>query len=260
MLESLREVSWQWYTALSQFEARLSDPVGLLAMRLNIPILSAFLFGVLGSLAPCQMSANAGAIAYLSSRAGGGRRVVWSTAWSYVLGKVAVYTLLGAAAILLGLRLPTAAMAVLRKLFGPFMVLFGLHLLGLVRLRFTAGGRLAERFDSWIAATGKDRGAAGAFALGATYSLAFCPTMALVFFGLLVPLGLRTPGGIALPPVFALGTALPLLIFAAFVTLGMGLVSDWHRRVRAWDRWLRVGAGVVFLLFGLNDTILYWFL
>lgn len=67
-------------------------------------------------------------------------------------------------------------------------------------------------------------------------------------------------GGLALPALFAIGTALPLLPFAAFLAFGLGASRQWIQRVRNWDRYVRLVAGLVFLLAGLNDTILYWFL
>lgn len=255
MLEALQALSLHWYAVLSRLAAGLTGPVQAAALQVNIPAVSALLFGVLGSLAPCQMTANAGGIAYVTRQAGGGRAAVWRSALGFLLGKVLMYSLLGAAAILLGLKLPTGAMALLRKLFGPLMLLFGLHLLGWVTLRLEALDRLGERLLSRVPGAG-DR---GAVALGAAYSLAFCPTMALLFFGLLVPLGIQAPAGLALPALFAVGTALPLLAFAAFVATGLGLTRDWVRGVARADRVIRKVAGAVFLLAGLNDVFLYWF-
>lgn len=255
MLEALQALSLQWYALLSRVAATATAPVQAAALQVNIPAVSALLFGVLGSLAPCQMTANAGGIAYVARAAGSGRPAVWRSALGFLVGKALMYTLLGAGAILLGLRLPTGAMAVLRKLFGPLMLLFGLHLLGLVTLRLQALDRLGERLLRRVPGAG-DR---GAVALGAAYALAFCPTMALLFFGLLVPLGIQAPAGLALPAIFAVGTALPLLAFAAFMSLGLGLTRDWLHGVRSADRVIRRVAGAVFLLAGLNDLFLYWF-
>ncbi len=59
----------------------------------------------------------------------------------------------------------------------------------------------------------------GAFVLGMAFALAFCPTLFLLFFGLLIPLTLASAGGLIFPALFALGTAAPLLAL-----LGLGLV------------------------------------
>lgn len=258
MLGILRSLSLALYQLLSQVGAQVNDPLNALAHQWNIPALSAVLFGIIGSLAPCQMSANAGAIAYLSRRAEEDHGSVWRDSAAYVLGKMVVYSLLGAAAILLGIKLPTPVMALLRRAFGPMMILFGLYLLGAFRLQFSVGDRLS----AWVQRRLPGHGDAGAFFLGSAYSLSFCPTMTLLFFGLLVPLGVGVPGvgGLVLPSLFALGTALPLLLFATFLALGQGLFRTWMRGVRRWDRYIRILAGTIFLLAGVNDTIIYWFL
>lgn len=254
-MEALAELSMQWYRILSALTNQLSGPVQQIAEHWNVPLLSAVLLGLLGSLAPCQMTANTGAIACLMHRVRGGNRAVWPEVTAYLLGKVAVYTLLGGLAILLGLRLPTWAMAGLRKVFGPMMILFGLYLLGWVRVRFTVGDGLLR----WVQERLPSRQGAGAFLLGGAYSLAFCPTMALLFFGLLVPLGIQVPGGVLLPGLFALGTGMPLVLFAVVLSLGAGWTRGaWLRGTHRLDRSLRLFAGGLFLLAGINDTILYW--
>lgn len=257
-MEALRSVSLELYRILSQVGSYLAPPLQELSYDTNIPALLALIYGTLGSVAPCQMSANAGAIAYLTNRAGTERRWIWRDTTAYLLGKVVVYTVLGVFAITLGLQLPTGAMVVLRKLFGPLMILLSLQFLGVLRLRLPLGGALSE----WLQRHLPGRGDGGAFLLGATYSLAFCPTMALLFFGWLVPLGIRAPGpgGLVLPAIFAVGTAIPLLFFAGFLALGFGLVRQWMTGVRRLDRYVRIATGLIFLVAGLNDTVLYWFL
>lgn len=54
------------------------------------------------------------------------------------------------------------------------------------------------------------------------------------------------------------------------VLLGQGLTAAllstgartirFEQRVTSWEPWLRRAAGIIFLLTGINDTILYWFL
>lgn len=256
MLEALRELSLTWYAWLSRLGAELTQPLQGLAYRADLPALSALALGVIGSMAPCQMSANVAAIAYASGRAAAGPRGVLRTAVAYLAGKIAVYAGLGGAAIGLGYGLPAPALGMVRRLVGPAMILLGLSMLGLVRLHFSPGTALAGRVLRRL----PDRGAAGAFLLGAGYSLAFCPTMALLFFGLLVPLGIRSQGGLALPAFFAAGTALPLLSYCAFLSLGLGARRDWLEGTRRLDRYVRAVAGTAFVVLGVNDTLLYWFL
>ena len=104
------------------------------------------------------------------------------------------------------------------------------------------------------------RGAGGAFLLGTAFSFAFCPTLFLLFFGLTIPLALRSPAGIVFPGVFALGTTLPLFGLAALLTAGIGATKSYVRSAKRIEAWLRPAAAVVLVLAGLNDTFTYWFL
>lgn len=256
MLDALRTLSLQWYSTLSQIQAQVAEPVRTVVYQWNIPAVTALLFGLLGALAPCQLTANVGAMAYLSHRAGEQAGGVWRETAAYLWGKVAMYTVLGTLAIVLGLQLPTWAMAGLRKIFGPVMVGLGLHMLGILRLQFALGQNLVATLEERL----PGKGSAGAFLLGAAYSLVFCPTMAMLFFGLLVPLGVQAPAGLLLPAIFAVGTALPLLVFVGLVSLGFEVSRGWLRRFRNFDRYIQLVAGAVLVLAGLNDTFLYWFL
>ncbi|MBI4013219.1 MAG: sulfite exporter TauE/SafE family protein [Candidatus Rokubacteria bacterium] len=251
MIELLRG----WYGVLGQLSAPLGESLGRWAGAGQMPIVSALLFGLIGASAPCQLTTNLSAIAYVSRRAGEGRP--WVEALAYTLGKALVYTVIGAAAIGLGLRLQEAAVPVVvvaRRVLGPLLIVLGLVFLGLVRLRLSVGGRLAAAIQR-RAAPGRVR---GAFLMGAAFAFAFCPTLFLLFFGLTIPLGLTSGAGLLIPAVFALGTAVPLLAWTALLATGRGLVEvDPPRLTRLHAAASRV-AGVVFLLAGLNDTLVYW--
>ena len=52
----------------------------------------------------------------------------------------------------------------------------------------------------------------GSFLMGASFTLAFCPTMFVLFILTLMPVVLETSYGFVLPSVFGIGTSLPLLL------------------------------------------------
>lgn len=249
----LAQAAYHWYISLSQASAAVSEPLQRALGSQNIPGLSALLLGLLGGLAPCQVTANAGAIAYVT-QAGRERRPLWGAVGAFIGGKVAVYLVFGFLTAILGLTIPTPFLAWMRKLNGPLMVLVALYLLGLLRWR----GETGARVTTWVQAHMPRRGPP-AFWLGIAFSLGFCPTMALIFFGALVPLMLQAPAGLALAAVFAVGTAVPVILWALALTAGRGAAGRWIRRARNLDRYLRWGAAVVFFLVGFNDILLYWF-
>lgn len=246
-----------WYSLLSQLNAVLSGPLDALSGRLGIPVLSAFILGLVGATAPCQLSANLAALAYLS-RQGRDPRLGASSIAAYLLGKVLIYTLIGLVVLGFGLTVVSTSsvpfFSVVRKAMGPALVLGGLLMAGVVRLPFSVGDRLSHRFA--VGARGK--GSWGAFLLGAGFSLAFCPTLFVLFFALLMPMSLRSPGGLTFPGFFAVGTATPLLILGPLISFGLMESHGLARRARRLDAVLRPMTGAVFVLLGLSEIVNYW--
>ena len=244
-----------WYGVLTQLSAMLGEPLSRWAGGSQMPVVSALLFGAIGAAAPCQLSTNLSAIAYVSRRGGEGRP--WVEALAYTLGKALVYSLVGAAAVALGFRLQEAAVPVVgvaRRALGPVLIILGLVFLGVLQFRFSVGRRLAAAIRC-RAAVG---GARGAFLMGAAFAFAFCPTLFLLFFGLAIPLGLTSNAGFLVPAVFAFGTALPLLVFTVLLAAGHGLAETHPQRLGRLHATASRVAGAVFLLAGLNDTLTYW--
>ena len=246
----------EWYAWLSQLNAALSEPLTAWSERLNIPVLTALLLGLLGSTAPCQLTTNASAMALVAQRLADVKGA-WQTALAYTAGKVVVYTLVGSLILGLGLQLDLATIPVAvwaRKALGPLMLLIGLYLIGAFRLNVSLGQRLSR----WLEARMPHEGMRGAFALGLVFSLAFCPTLFWLFFGLLIPLALASQGVWLFPGTFAVGTALPLLGFTYVLSLGTAVAQRYVTRMKGLDRYLRRIAGAIFLVAGLNDTLTYW--
>jgi cytochrome c biogenesis protein CcdA len=246
----------EYYVWLSTPSIVLSGPLGDLTDALNVPLISALLLGLIGAISPCQISTNVAALAYTSREVEKPHRMALA-AGAYVLGKMSVYTLLGVAVIGLGLQLNQASIPVIvaaRKALGPLLILIGLMMLGVIQLKVSAG----QRIGSWFEARAAGRGVFGSYLLGVAFSFAFCPTLFWLFFGLLVPLALASTGGFAYPPLFALGTSVPLLFFAGMTALGAGSASGFFRQARRFDRWAQTAVGLIFLLVGFNEFILYW--
>jgi cytochrome c-type biogenesis protein len=246
----------EWYAWLSQLHAALREPLTAWSQRLNIPVLTALLLGLLGSTPPCQLTTNASAMALVAQRMADVKGA-WKTALAYTAGKVVVYSLVGSLILALGLQLDLATIpvaVVARKVLGPLMLVIDLYLVGAFQLNMSVGQGLSH----WLEARVPHEGAKGAFALGLIFSLAFCPTLFWLFFGLLIPLAVASQGGWSFPGMFALGTALPLLGFTYAVGLGTTLARGYVIRMKGVDRYLRRIAGVIFLVAGLHDTLTYW--
>ncbi|MDD4984495.1 MAG: sulfite exporter TauE/SafE family protein, partial [Dehalococcoidales bacterium] len=91
------------------------------------------------------------------------------------------------------------------------------------------------------------------------FALAFCPYSAVLYFGTLIPLSLKSTGGVALPAVFAIGTGLPVLIFGVSLSFGITRVSSWFDKltraqkiIRIVTSWALIGIGVYYLILWLQ--------
>lgn len=62
------------------------------------------------------------------------------------------------------------------------------------------------------------------------------------------------------PGLFAVGASLPLLVVTGAMAAGFGALEAVTGRLRRIDRPLRIGAGVVLILAGVHDTLVYWLL
>jgi len=256
-MEPIQEIMRQWYLLLSQASAALSTPLRGLAEQLQIPVLAVLLIGTVGALSPCQLTTNLSAMAYMSRRPGEGR--VWSEALAYTAGKILVYTLFGGTVIFLGYAIEQSAVpivALTRKIIGPLMIVIGWGLMGAIRLRGSMGASLYRKFRSQI----PHKGIVGAFLLGTVFSFLFCPTLFWLFFGLTVPLALTSGGGWIFPGLFALGTAIPLLVFAGLLWLGTDPSRKLMEQSKRYYGTINKVAGGIFVLAGVNDTLTYWFM
>lgn len=258
-----RELALAWYSLLTSLYATVADPLVALGTGSGTPLVAALLLGLLGAASPCLLTTQTSALAIVARRLDAPRAVVLS-ALAYLLGRVLVFAVVGLAVALAGRELATGlipVVVVVRKILGPLMLLIGLGFLGVLRLPAWGGWQPS----GWLAARlAGAEGPRGSFLLGAGFALCFCPTLFWLFFGLTLPLALRAGvgSGALVPPVFALGTTLPLLGLAGLLALGggggrtAGYVQGLGRSQRLFQR---VG-GVVLVLAGLNDTFLYWLL
>jgi cytochrome c-type biogenesis protein len=244
-----------WYAWLGSLTQGGVLALGGWADRVELPPVSAVVFGLIGAASPCQLTTNLSALAYAAARPGGARPL--ALALAYVAGKVTVYSLAGALVALAGQGLQAASIPVAlaaRRALGPLMIVVGLGLLGFWRPRLGPGQRLALRLRHRL----RGGGPRSAYLLGVAFSLAACPTLFWLFFGLTVPLALRSPGGWSFPGLFALGSSLPLLAVVGAAALGPGAAGTLAGGVGRIARPLRTGAATVVLLAGLHDTLVYW--
>jgi cytochrome c-type biogenesis protein len=219
-----------------------------LASSLNMPGISAFVLGVMASLGPCTLTTNLAALAYISRKISERRFAVTGGAL-YTLGRMITYTVLGMLIILFGLGIPVITSFVQdfgEVAIGPILVVVGAVMLFLDRISF------GEHEGKLAAAAGKfaDMGMIGALPLGVVLALAFCPYTAVLFFGVLVPMSLKTQGGVGLPALFALGTGLPVLLFGTLLSLGVAGAARWINAISVAEKHVRFAMAILFVMVG----------
>ena len=57
-----------------------------------------------------------------------------------------------------------------------------------------------------------------------------------------------------------MGTSLPVLALAGLFASGTVNVRQFVKQFKAADVWLRHAVGIIFVLVGINETLLYWFI
>jgi cytochrome c-type biogenesis protein len=227
---------------------------GLLSTS-NIPALSALFLGLITAISPCPLATNIAAVAYISRRVTD-RKYAVITGTLYTLGRMFSYSAIGILIIVVGLEIPGVALflqSVGEQVLGPILIAVGLLMLFIDKLSFgKGGGRLAAlggKVANW--------GMVGGFLLGVIFALAFCPYSAVLYFGVLMPLSLKSTGGIALPAIFAIGTGLPVLIIGTLLSFGVAGVSSWLNTITRVERIIRIVVSIIFIGVGIYYVVLW---
>ena len=225
----------------------------------NIPVLTAFLIGILTSISPCPLATNITAIAYISKDVKTPRHTLLN-GLLYTLGRGISYTLL-AALIYFGLssfQISRIFQGWGDKVLGPILIILGLIMLGVIKINIPSNSQRLEKFKLWIAT----KGYLGSLLLGMLFAFAFCPYSGVLFFGVLTPLILKSAGGLLLPAFFALGTGLPVIIFSIIIAFSIQKVGKALAIVSKVEKAVRYLVSFIFVAVGIYYTrylILYLF-
>ncbi|MRB56442.1 sulfite exporter TauE/SafE family protein [Bacillus thuringiensis] len=214
----------------------------------SVPLLFSFLLGIVGTLAPCQLTGNISAITLYSTQSLQ-KGHVWKHLLLFILGKIMAFTILGLLVWFLGKEIQqilTLYFPWLRKMMGPLLILMGLLLSGIIKRRYFFSIKFI-----------RNQNEVGSFLLGFFFSLAFCPTMFVLFFGTLIPLSLSYNYGYLFPTFFSIGTALPIVVLMSFISY-LGLNGALLKKSRKIGNSIQRIAGFLLILIGFYDTALYW--
>jgi len=209
---------------------------------------SALWLGVLTAISPCPLATNIAAISFIG-RQGSHRKAVLASGLCYTLGRTAAYWMLGIV-IMTGLLATARVSQLLQKymneILGPILILLGMVLLGWIGSGLSinlAGQSVQNRAEKG--------GLLWSVILGFLFALSFCPVSAGLFFAGLIPLCVQHNSRLVLPMFYGVGTALPVLVFALLLAFAAASVGKAFNKLTVVERWIRILAGVLFVLAGL---------
>ena len=214
------------------------------------PILTTLALGLLTALSPCPLATNIAAIGFIS-RDIESRQQIFRNGLLYTMGRITAYTALGV--VLICILKEGSSFFGIQKVFGkysvsilgPALLLIGLfmlfgHRLPLPSFGFKGNGEGLKKHGGW-----------GAYLLGMLFALAFCPTSGVFYFGILIPMSATITTGWLLPIVFAVATALPVMVIAWVLAYSAQRIGVIYGRLQTIQKWLNAIVGVLFMIIGI---------
>jgi cytochrome c-type biogenesis protein len=215
---------------------------------LSIPL--AFLAGVVSFLSPCVLPLVPGYISMLSGasieelKTSAGTALVariFRNSIAFVVGFSVVFITLGASATAVG-RFLVAQRTTFNIVAGVIIIIFGLHLTGLVKIPFLYR-------EARVNTGAPRRGLLGAFVLGFAFAFGWTPCIGPILTGILALAALRETvlQGMFLLAVYSAGLAIP------FVLTGLGLSQflKFYSGFRKHLQIVEVLSGVLLLAIGI---------
>ena len=214
----------------------------------DIPLITAFLLGIIVAINPCQLAINTSALTYIINK-DAMLKDKWANPLLYTFGRSLSYVIMAWVMICLigGGQNIKAVQSLLEKgeevlpyiliVMAVFFLYRGIHI-----HRHEHGddchncGKIIKR-----------NGPFGALSLGMALALAFCPESAVFYFGVLIPLSAATSAGLFLPVAFAAGAALPVLCIALVMQKAREGARNVSRSFSHFQRFLNIATAVIFL-------------
>lgn len=220
----------------------------------NMPILAALLLGLLTAISPCPLATNITATAYISKTLTGRNKVLLS-GLLYTLGLALSYTTIALIIIFGASKFHVAKFfqGNGEKFVGPVMLIIGLIMLNVIKLNFLGKTNFTEKLQDKF----KDKGLLGSFLLGTLFAMAFCPYSGAMYFGVLIPMSIKSGIGFLLPIFYAIGAGSLVLFFTFLIAFSMQKVGKYFNAVTKIEKVMRVIAGLLFILTGLYYILIY---
>jgi cytochrome c-type biogenesis protein len=214
----------------------------------NITLGLAFLAGLASFLSPCVFSLVPAYVGYLGGRSVASARdgeakpwVTFSHGLAFVFGFSLVFISLGLATSIIG-ELLYDMRVWLARIGGVVVVIFGLHMTGVIRIPFL-------EYDLRPKSTpDRNRGYLASFLMGIFFSAGWSPCVGPIL-GVILTLSISggsVTQGVLLLAVYSAGLAIPFLV----ASVQIGLVTSVLRKYSKTMHYVEVGFGVVMIIVG----------
>ena len=183
----------------------------------DVSLVAAFVAGVFSFISPCVLPLVPGYISFISgvsfedmqrpgAAASRTRRQMLITSMAFVIGFSLVFIAFGASATVLGKTLMKQR-AILEKVAGLLVILFGLHLSGIFRIKWL------DR-DTRLQTNRRPTGPIGALVVGVAFAFGWTPCIGPILGGILTIAGSRSTvtEGVLLLAVYSAGLGVPFLL------------------------------------------------
>ena len=220
----------------------------------NVTLLAAFLAGVLSFISPCVLPLIPGYLSFVSgvtleemrggsalaAPAPGARRKALISSVAFVLGFSLVFISLGASATAVGVFL-MKWLSVIGKIAGVVIILFGLHMMGVLRI----GWLYAEKR---VQTAKKPAGFFGAMVVGIAFAFGWTPCIGPILAAILaVAAAQESVGqGVKLLAVYSLGLGIPFIA----TSLAINKFFAASARIRKHYHTIEVVSGVLLVVVG----------
>lgn len=221
----------------------------------SLPFVTAFVLGLMTAISPCPLATNITAIGFISKDLEDRKRV-FMNGLVYTAGRAIAYTLL-AVIIFLGVdqfEISGWFQEYGEKVIGPLLILIGLLMLDVLKIKFPGVGNLTKKFQEKSRHTYWD-----VLLLGVLFALAFCPYSGVLYFGMLIPMTVSSASGLYLPVIFALATGIPVIIFAWLIAYTVSGVGKLYHHLKTFEIWFRRVISIVFIGVGVYYVIIIYF-
>ena len=224
-------------------QLNIEETLHTLMQSADLPLLAAFVLGVLVALNPCQLAISVSALAYEYRN---GKQLL--DGMVYALGRTITYTLLGWVTMCLigggnnieGLKTVLSKAEVLV----PYVLIaIGIYLIYRAFHRHHHDGENCHNSGKII----KRNGPLGSLFLGMTLAFAFCPESAIFYFGMMIPLSISSSVGALVPLIFGLAASIPVVVIAWLMNKAVNRAEQLSQGFEHFQQWLNGITGILFL-------------